>query len=98
MEKLNIWLFVKNGNGNGEMWSWRKATSSGMILETADDIPDYGKAIHTALNRGFRPMSEYWIVKTHSYISYFEPKSRTHTVLDGAVPPEISRIINKARK
>lgn len=74
MKTAILWQFVVHKNGAGETWTWRRARLDGTPLEvSADAHPSYGKVIYDAIQHGFQPRREPWVVTDGASITHFWP-------------------------
>lgn len=67
--KATQWQFIREGSSS---WSWRKLQVDGG-LETVSDqsFQDYAFAVNDAINHGFRPRRDYWLIETEFGVTHF---------------------------
>lgn len=62
------WQFIRQDPG----WTWRKMLADGTLDRvSAGEFPDYAFAINDAINQGFRPRRDYWVIITENGTTHF---------------------------
>ena len=67
-EKAAQWQFLRQS----EAWVWRKLRADGTIVSASGkDFGDYAFAVTDAINHGFRPRKDYWLIDTDLGTTHF---------------------------
>ena len=75
---MKIWQFMEVVAGSSSMWSWRVLGPGGNLEATSEPQRNYGVAVTDAIQHGFLPSNDHWVVITTAGVTRFEPAgSRT---------------------
>jgi hypothetical protein len=72
------WKFVQRDELGRQRWKWLRTAAGGAIASV--DFPSYAAAVMDAVNKGFRPKSEVYLVESPGRLIRFEPGRRPLTV------------------
>jgi hypothetical protein len=67
------WQFIRMRKARRAEWTWRRLRPSGSVEKISQPQRDFGKAVVDAINSGFKPRMEEWVVITEGVVSHFEP-------------------------
>ena len=71
-------LVFANGPGPGS-WTWRSLGIDGSIEQTSEPHQSFGKAIRDAMDAGFSPKRDVWVIKRQNWITTFHRGSIVST-------------------
>ena len=61
-------------------WSWRRVEPSGFETARSALYPTFGTAIGEAMENGFHPDRDYWLLEDGDVVSYFAPGKVPDTI------------------
>ena len=60
--------------GSTKMWGWRRLAADGTIEEqSSETLPDFGRAMSSALAHGFKPKEHSWVIRNATWTTHFPP-------------------------
>jgi hypothetical protein len=99
METAALWQFVVHKNGAGETWTWRRCRPDGTPLEiSAETHANYGKVINDAIQHGFRPRHQPWVVTDSASVTHYAPCNGLRPSRKGRKAPVAARKKNPSRR
>jgi hypothetical protein len=88
---MKRWTFRQQREAGRSYWTWTLLAADGSIDTISGSLSDYGAAIHDAVNHGFRPTEDHWVVKSIYYTTHYERGKRAVIVgeqrTSGITPP-----------
>jgi len=67
------WEFLCHDERDRAQWSWRLIAADGSIERTSAPHPQFGQAVAEALQSGFRPTEQHWVLKRRGWTNHYEP-------------------------
>jgi hypothetical protein len=68
---MKRWKFKQHRENPRSYWTWSLLAVDGTIETISGSLADYGAAIHDAVNHGFRPTEDHWIVESIYYTTHY---------------------------
>jgi hypothetical protein len=67
------WKFIQRTGSRTQMWSWRRLAPDDSIEAASAEFPCYAAAVMDAVQKGFKPKTDYHVVEWAGRIVHFRP-------------------------
>ena len=64
----------------GDKWGWRRKGTDGYHAQCPQYFVGFGPVFSDAMNHGFSPAHDIWMVEDSNTVSYFSPGDRPRTL------------------
>jgi hypothetical protein len=88
------WTFTQRTDERTQTWSWRRSVANGSSEAASAEYPCYAAAVMDAVQKGFKPKTDYHVVEWAGRIVHFRPGQPPVAVSAGTG----SRLTRSARR